>query len=639
MFIIEYYDSLSIEIKIILSILIVIIFIIIIILILNFLKKKSDYEIDSNLNIDKSSIEVNKNDSKIIITDKSKKVDESDKIIINDTKEQNLISELKDITLNSNLPGIVELDVVINTILKKFDPIITKKIEEKTSELISKVAFNMLNKLGIKIGEKGLERFGLKTSEKNKQKNTTVVALNTKPNNPFNESSFLALDILNQEEYDNISAKEQYTKIRDGIINEIKKIFKEHGLPYPFIVGPLDKLSYDDYTTKITEIVKDILNPINNSSFIKLMIDQIKLDIQNKELLYKDIDNDAKLKKYFNLLDLDKILDEAIKKLCITNNGKNILNPDGSYVCSYPDKKSCDSSYNWPLSKNDIYVEYKKNIYGNDDEIDACILSSSALHDICQTANIPYDTDSGVCNIDKDYCLSKGADWINENCNISEKINVAELLFGTTIVGRLKQVLDTNEYPKCRSGYIKNGLVCSKGSNVVSKDSYEQSAGIPNVQMIPKPNPSNDAENIVKNPVPNTTINSYEQRQPTGIPNVQMFPKPNPIYNLGNIVKNPSPTNTYNSNGGGISTVPFQTNSLPNTNSNKSNISTAVSVASSVANAVNLASGNRSSMSTAVSALSPSYSAMGPPSSNSSNRGFASALTSTARLFGSTKRR
>ena len=146
--------------------------------------------------------------------------------------------------------------------------------------------------------------------------------------------------------------------------------------------------------------------------------------------------------------------------------------PDNIDMCSYT-ADSCVKSYSWPLKDGEEYVEYKKtnidrNVNGVIKNIneDLCVSSNSIMKTICDSNNMKYGSDSGICQIDKVYCQTKGAEWVMDNdlkeydCQISSDQEFAEAILGTTIYRGAKQFFDLSQYEKCTAGEDDKGRYC-----------------------------------------------------------------------------------------------------------------------------------------------------------------------------------
>jgi hypothetical protein len=158
------------------------------------------------------------------------------------------------------------------------------------------------------------------------------------------------------------------------------------------------------------------------------------------------------------------VVENASKQLCLDNNG-NYLS-DGS--CTYKSKADCDASYVWPLGENDTYAEWSA-------DRGACISASPAMRLTCDGNNIPYDSTTGICKIDENYCKMKGTEWKDGDCHVSIGQDIAETIFGSTVTRGLIQVFDPSQYEKCKDGETDDGYTCR---SVGCDPGKEQNAGL-----------------------------------------------------------------------------------------------------------------------------------------------------------------
>lgn len=388
--------------------------------------------------------------------------------------------------------GAIVTDIALRSIVMAFVKTLSRKI-------IARIAFNIasrsliltgkvLGKIGLEKGSFYLAHLGMVAGEKAALKVTQIAGIKagevggelaaesataaaTGPAAPFVLAAMLAFDVLSigldlgdAGGYNKMGTNALYLELRDLVNKEMEKAFTENGGVWPSTIGPMDKLSEDDYTKKINDEVNKIYaNP--QDPIMLPMYKKLAEDVNNKILSESDVNDDTKLEKYLSLVDLDTLQTKAFNNLCISMDGKVIDNK-----CSYKDKQSCESSYSWPLKEdsNEIYAEFKG---------DKCVSASYVLRGICSTNGLDYDTNTGSCKVDENYCKSKGADWIDNDCKINTGQNIAEFLFGTTITRGLKQIFDPAQYETCKSGEVDDGYFCRRPIS-----SYGRGAGrIPDV--------------------------------------------------------------------------------------------------------------------------------------------------------------
>jgi hypothetical protein len=366
------------------------------------------------------------------------------------------------------------------------------KAAYKVAEQSLKITARVLQKMGARQGAALLSRLGLRSGQKAAEKAAQLLA--TKAAQAAAKAgakaatklafagsmgpagaAMLAFDVLSMGldigdagGYGKMGTLAEYIKMRDGINAELKKAFESEGGKYPSIVGPFDKLPSAEYSAKITVEVGNIMNTEKTplDPLVAPMLNKLTEDMTKGILKEADIDNEKIMEKYMALIDMDKVLQKAQNNLCSSLGGKMVDRGNSDFQCSYKDRKQCESSYSWPLREdndNETYAEYKDNLFGG-----ACVGQSSGVRGICESVNIPYDTQTGLCKINEIYCKSKGADWawnndIKQNdCMINQGQNIAEMIFGTTIVRGFKQIFDPAQYEQCNGDETDDGYFCRK---------------------------------------------------------------------------------------------------------------------------------------------------------------------------------
>jgi hypothetical protein len=421
---------------------------------------------------------------------------------------------IKDIATPETATGIgltVIRDVVANQIDKKvfgyvdgtFSKIVKAQFEKIGKSMLTKLeqkgGATVLQKLGMKGAEKAAkeaaekiaEKAAIKAGEKvatkggiigSKVAASTQLAATTGPAFPFVEAGLLAFDVLSlaldlgdAAGYGKMGTNAQYIKIRDGINKAQADAYKQYGISPPIVTSPLDKLTMDDYTSLIKSNVDALMSSTNTNQEVKEMFDKMAKAVQNDiisgKLKESDINDTDKMAPYQAMINTDRITEIATVNVCIAKGGKiiNIAEPGKptNNVCTYSSKEACDSSYKWPdVAKDgskDTYSEYKTDKYGG-----YCSATSYGMRGICESAHIPYDLYTGSCKVDENYCKSKGAEWgfnksINMNdCYIPKGQDIAETLFGTTVVRGLKQIFDPDQYETCKSNEYDFPYTCAK---------------------------------------------------------------------------------------------------------------------------------------------------------------------------------
>jgi hypothetical protein len=276
----------------------------------------------------------------------------------------------------------------------------------------------------------------------------------------------MALDIACCGGYCDVHGPEEYAKFRDqckanydaGVDDankqnqadgNTKDVLPKDPIPY----GPLDKLDEATRQSKVTDEAKKIINDQNNPIMVPIYT-AIKAAIAAGQIKTADDINNYIQKN----VDTDTLQDEATKNVCTAAGGKWI--PFGQRsVCSFSNKKDCESSFTWPIgesNKTDIYVTWldDKGYCGQDPV-------GHTMRTTCEGAKFPYDPVNKTCTITKDYCLQKGMDWNGTKCTLSKGQDIAEMMFGTTMVRGLKQLESKDQYEPCPAGARPAGEIAA----------------------------------------------------------------------------------------------------------------------------------------------------------------------------------
>jgi len=343
--------------------------------------------------------------------------------------------------------------------------------------VFGKAGYKTLLKAGLIAGRKAAEIFGRLLATRIGSMTTTAAMSGPAAPVVFAaEFAFaiisMGLDIADVKGYGQMKTnnmlvdyKNAYDKI---FLEQLKKEdgdYKLQDWQIPLIVGPdydtfYESLSKDEQIAFIGEAFKDLF--FSQDPLVQPLINKIQEDVNNpaKGLTYEEIEQDEyKILQYMEILD-DETMAKCLEKIedvyCIQNNGKIFERPDRR-VCSYKDQKSCDASYTWPRIQEenedlpkDMYCEYFQDLAGGEG---ACILASSNLRSQCDLAGLDYNTSTGLCKVNEQYCKSKGADWKDTgedyDCYISPGQDALEMIFGTTITRSIKQVFDLGQYETC----------------------------------------------------------------------------------------------------------------------------------------------------------------------------------------------
>ena len=149
---------------------------------------------------------------------------------------------------------------------------------------------------------------------------------------------------------------------------------------------------------------------------------------------------------------MDEWLNVAMGNLCEQYNG--VMDSDNQ--CRF---KQSDCDINIPLGPHDI-ARHWSHLQNK------CLSVNAALKGICNSNGLPYNVDTGICEITPELCREKGgdpkmgSDGHLEDCEIPLGQEIAEAIFGTTIVRGFKQIFDMDQYKPCDADQIENEYLC-----------------------------------------------------------------------------------------------------------------------------------------------------------------------------------
>jgi len=266
----------------------------------------------------------------------------------------------------------------------------------------------------------------------------------------------LALDIACCGGYCEVADTATWTKQRDNIIAQVQALVDDanksaDGTPdpdpvrWPIITGPFDNFEKSVLEQKIQEKMSAaILDP--NNVYAKPVMEKIKAAIAAKTIT----DSDQIVPFLIANIDISGLSLEATKNVCTDVKGKVIM--DGSIYagCSWPDQSSCEGSFKWgkdTFTDNSTYSVWNSSKQEcNKDPV------SLNMRILCDQAGFPFNKDTKICDLNEKYCLMKGLKWDGKNCKLSEGQNIAEMMFGTTMVRGLNSVFSTDQYEACPPG-------------------------------------------------------------------------------------------------------------------------------------------------------------------------------------------
>jgi len=251
-----------------------------------------------------------------------------------------------------------------------------------------------------------------------------------------------------------------WTKTRDTLIAQVKAMVDDSNaegddpVRWPIITGPFDKLDSATLQTRLMDNVKAALKDPENVH-VKAAVTKLKAAIDAKTIT-KEEEIDAFMEEN---LDLEAMLMASTKQLCTDLKGKIIMDADKFAGCSWADQTQCEASFKWPIVKeneNDHYsIWNKEKGECNKDPV------SQNMRGVCEAAGFPYNKETKICELSKDHCLKKGMQWDGTNCKLNKGQEVAEMMFGTTVVRGLNALYSADQYEPCPPGSRPAGEIAA----------------------------------------------------------------------------------------------------------------------------------------------------------------------------------
>lgn len=363
---------------------------------------------------------------------------------------------------------------------KETERVMAKQLNKEALTTAEKATKKIAGKAGVKVGEKVGEKIAEKVEMKVAVKLGVMAAkegakLATMASaGPVGWALMavdvvsLALDMACCGGYCDEVAGEKYDKMRDefkgnidaGIADANKQIeaeAAESGEPdepvrWPAILGPLDKMDEATRTDKVSTAAHEIMNDYQGP-FMAPIIAKLKTGIADGSVPKTSAGAAQFITDNVNTSDL---VQAAMLKLCPTVGGKIIEDK----WCSWSTKAACDGSFKWPIAednKTDHYASWDEAKQEcNKDPLSGLMRATceGTKKDSGQVAAFPWDPVKNTCTITKEYCLMKSMTWdeAGNRCKLSAGQNVAEMLFGTTMVRGLNQVFSADQYEPCPAG-------------------------------------------------------------------------------------------------------------------------------------------------------------------------------------------
>jgi hypothetical protein len=283
----------------------------------------------------------------------------------------------------------------------------------------------------------------------------------------------LAIDIACCGGYCEVADTKTWEKERDEYKKQIQMMIDDSNkgaddqpdpdpVRWPIITGPFDKLESAALQQRVVEKAKAAMADSNNS-FVKNTMDKLKKAIEDKQVTDQD-GIDAFLDEN---LDMDGIILESTKSVCTDLKGKVVVE-DGKFSgCSWPDQTACEGSFKWGKDAfdkdKDTYSSWNKEKQEcNKDPL------GQLMNTRCDGLGFPYDKDKKICQLNREYCLQKGLKWDGTNCKLEKGQEIAEMMFGTTVVRGLNSLYSADQYEPCPPGARPAGEIAALAAGVTA---------------------------------------------------------------------------------------------------------------------------------------------------------------------------
>jgi hypothetical protein len=271
----------------------------------------------------------------------------------------------------------------------------------------------------------------------------------------------MALDIACCGGYCEAADIKTWEKQRDTFNGQVKAMVddaNESGIDpvrWPIITGPFDKLDAVTLQTRLMDKIRAAMADPENK-YVKDVVAKLKTAVEAKT-----ITDESQVDAFIDEnIDLEGLLMDSTKAICTDLKGKLIMDGEKFAGCSWPDQAQCEASFKWPIlegNENDIYSIWNKEKQEcNKDPV------SQNMRGICEaTKAFPYNKDTKICDLNETYCKQKGMKWDGKNCKLDKGQEVAEMMFGTTVVRGLNALYSPDQYESCPAGARPAGEIAA----------------------------------------------------------------------------------------------------------------------------------------------------------------------------------
>jgi hypothetical protein len=271
----------------------------------------------------------------------------------------------------------------------------------------------------------------------------------------------MALDVACCGGYCEAADTKTWEKQRDTFNGQVKAMVddaNESGIDpvrWPIITGPFDKLDAVTLQTRIMDKIRAAMADPDNK-YVKDVVSKLKTAVEAKT-----ITDESQVDAFIDEnIDLEGLLMDSTKAICTDLKGKIVMDGETFAGCSWADQGQCEASFKWPIveaNDTDIYSVWNKEKQEcNKDPV------SQNMRGICEaTKAFPYNKDTKICDLNETYCKQKGMKWDGKNCKLDKGQEVAEMMFGTTVVRGLNALYSPDQYESCPAGARPAGEIAA----------------------------------------------------------------------------------------------------------------------------------------------------------------------------------
>jgi hypothetical protein len=268
------------------------------------------------------------------------------------------------------------------------------------------------------------------------------------------------MDELNLGGFKNMTSMKALNDMRDTINTTMPESFKEVGIAWPIIYGPIDKIDSNTYSAQLkticgdksTAAIKAIQDGWKNGTIAKLPSGAAEADY---------------VKYFSDNLKIDQYVTEAELEICTKAGGVMKPHPlTKNLHCTWETATPSTCMAPWPQTKKPDGT--KSKYYELDKKNKICAIAPTMMREKCESLSlgVTYNLETGSCNLTQAYCGRYGADGglKNGDCAVSKGEQIAEMIFGTAFVRGIVNVFSMKNYEACPPGSLDINGITSFGS-------------------------------------------------------------------------------------------------------------------------------------------------------------------------------